>query len=160
MKNTKPYIWGKRKFQKLLRIDFVRFGIVGVIGFIVTLTLKVVLFSKLEVFLALFLSSEGGMISNFIFHEKWTYNHVDHHNKSVGKKFLHFQLSSLSGVILITMISGAGVKYAHISTFISLAIAAAITMFWNFFWTKYYIFRGSTPTILLDPEDTVPVKLR
>jgi putative flippase GtrA len=158
MKNTKPYVWGKQKVQKLLMIDFIRFGIVGVVGFLVTLILKLTVFGNLEVFFATFLSSEGGVLSNFIFHEKWTYNHVDHRSKSLGKKFLHFQLSSLSGVVLITLINGACIKYLHLSNFISLAIAAAITMFWNFFWTKFFIFKGSTPAVLLDPEDTVPMK--
>ena len=158
MKNTKPYKWGKHKVQKLLEVDFIRFGIVGAVGFLVTFFLKVTIFSGLEVFVATFLSSEGGMLSNFAFHEKWTYNHVDHHSKSLSKKFFHFQLSSLSGIILITIITGIANKHFHLANFISLAIASGITMFWNFFWTKYFIFKGSTPAILLDPEDIVPVK--
>jgi putative flippase GtrA len=158
MKQTKPYVWGRQKAERLLKIDFIRFGIVGVVGFLVTLILKVTIFKTLEVYVALFLSSEGGVLSNFIFHEKWTYNHVDHHNKSVSKKFLHFQLSSLAGVLIVTIISGVGVNHFHLTTFMSLVIAAAVAMFWNFFWTKFFIFNGTTPAILLDPEDTVPMK--
>lgn len=158
MQTTRSYARGKQRVQKLLKIDFVRFGIVGVVGFLVTLILKITVFGKLEVFFATFLSSEGGVLSNFVFHEKWTYNSVDHHNKPLVNKFLHFQLSSLSGVVLITLINGAGIKYFHLSNFVSLAIAAAIVMFWNFFWTKFFIFKGSTPAVLLDPEDTVPIK--
>jgi len=158
MKNTKPYIWGKQKVKKLLQIDFIRFGIVGFVGFLVTLVLKVTIFGSLNDFLATFLGSEGGMVSNFIFHEKWTYNNVNHHSKSIGKKFFHFQLSSLSGVLLITGINGAGIRYLHLSNLFSLVIASAVVMFWNYFWTKFFIFKGSTPAVLLDPEDTVPMK--
>ena len=146
----------RQKASQLLKIDFIRFGIVGTIGFVVTLALKLTVFSGLEVYLATFLSSEGGVLSNFVFHEKWTYNQVDHHHKPLWKKFVHFQASSLSGVIIFTILSGTGEAFLHIPTTISLAIAAAITMFWNYFWTKYFIFKGNTPAVLLNPEDTVP----
>jgi len=158
MRTTRPYAWGKSTTQKLLQIDFIRFGIVGFIGFIVTFAFKSVVFRGFEVYVATFLGSEVGMVSNFIFHEKWTYNNVDHHSKSVWKKLFHFQLSSLSGVILLTINSGSLAKYLHLSSLLSLAIAAGITMFWNYFWTKFFIFKGSTPAALLDPEDTVPLK--
>jgi putative flippase GtrA len=160
MKHSNAYLWGKRKTGQLLKIDFVRFGIVGVIGFLVTLVLKVTVFKQLDVFVATFLSSEGGMISNFFFHENWTYNNVDHSSNPILKKFWHFQLSSLSGVLLITLINGGLIKYLHLSVLLSLAIAAGVTMFWNYFWTKFFIFKGRTPAILLDPEDTVPVVSR
>lgn len=156
MKET--YIWGKQKAQKLIQIDFIRFGMVGVVGFLVTLILKVTLFAQLSTYLALFLSSEGGMLSNFVFHEKWTYNNTNHHDKSLGKKFLHFQLSSLSGVMIVTLVSGVAINRFRLSTLASLVIAAGIAMFWNFFWTKYFIFKGHAPAVLLDPEDTVPLK--
>lgn len=158
--NTKAYHWGKRQTQTLLKVDFIRFGIVGAIGFVVTLVLSKTIFSNLEVFLAIFLSSEGGMLSNFFFHEKWTYNQVDHHSKSVWLKFWHFQLSSLSGIIIMTLLAGLGEQYLGLPRIISLAIAAGITMFWNYFWTKFFIFKGTTPAILLNPEETVPEKIK
>jgi putative flippase GtrA len=160
MKNTRPYMWGKQKVGRLLEIDFIRFGIVGFVGFLVTLILKVTVFHSLNDFLATFFASEGGMVSNFIFHEKWTYNNVDHHSKPIGKKFLHFQLSSLSGVLLITLINGGSIRYLHLSNLVSLVIASGVVMFWNFFWTKYFIFKGNTPAVLLDPEDIVPLKTK
>ncbi len=145
--------------KKYLQIDFIRFCIVGSVGFFVTLILKASVFKNVETTLAFFLSSEGGMLSNFAFHEKWTYNQVDHHDKSLAKKFLHFQLSSLSGIVILTAISSVGVNVFHLSDFLSLAIAAGITMFWNYFWTKFYIFKGKTPAPLLNPEETVPEKV-
>jgi putative flippase GtrA len=153
-----PYLWGKQKAQQLLQIDFIRFGIVGVVGFLVTLGLKLTVFRTLPTYTALFLSSEGGMLSNFVFHEKWTYNNADHHSKPLWKKFFHFQLSSLSGVIIVTIVSGVAISHFHLTTLVSLIIAAAIAMFWNFFWTKYFIFKGHAPVVLMDPEDTVPIK--
>lgn len=154
----KIYQRGKQTVQKLLRIDFVRFGIVGFFGFLVTLILKLTVFRSLSTFPAIFLSSEGGVLSNFVFHENWTYNNNNHHSKSIWKKFFHFQLSSLSGVIIVTIVSGVAINNFHLSTLISLVIAAAVAMFWNFFWTKYFIFKGYTPAVLLDIEDTVPLK--
>jgi putative flippase GtrA len=150
--------WGKKKTKQLLKVDFVRFGMVGAAGFIVTAILLKVLHGilKLDVIPATLLSGEGGLLSNFVFHEKWTYKYVDHHYKSVWKKFIHFHMSSWTGIVLITVIESIGVKVLHLNYLVSLVIASGITMFWNFFWTKYFIFKGHTPPVLLNPEDTVP----
>ncbi len=98
------------------------------------------------------------MLYNFGFHEKGTYNQVNHSAKPLWKKFVHFQLSSLSGVLIVTVISGVAISKFHLTTLVALIIAASVAMFWNFFWTKYFIFKGHAPAVLLDPEDTVPLK--
>lgn len=158
--HKKTYRWGRKKTEQLLRIDFIRFGIVGTVGFTVTavfLKLFHVSFG-IDVIPATFLSSELGMLSNFIFHEKWTYKYNDHKGKSVWKKLVHFHMSSWSGVVLITLIESVGVKVFNLDYLVALVIAAVITMFWNFFWTKYFIFTHRTPSVLMDPEDVVPIK--
>ena len=60
--------------------------------------------------------------------------------------------------MIVTLVSGVAINKFRLSTLASLVIAAAIAMFWNFFWTKYFIFKGHAPAVLLDPEDTVPLK--
>jgi putative flippase GtrA len=152
--------WTHENATRLLNIDFVRFGIVGASGFIVTVIGKSFFTHvlKLGTTSSIFLGSELGVLSNFYFHEKWTYKHSNHKEKSVYKKFLHFQLSSLSGVLLITAIGSLMAKILGKDTLFGLVVAAAVAMFWNFFWTKYFIFRGKTPPILMNPEDTVAVE--
>jgi putative flippase GtrA len=147
--------WAQGQAQRALKVDFVRFGVVGAVGFIITAVALRILHGQLglHITIATLLSSEVGLLSNFMFHQTWTYNHVDHSHKSLPTKFLHFHMSSWSGVALITLIESVGVKAFHLNYMVSLVIAAGITMFWNFFWTKYYIFRGHTPKPLLHPED-------
>ncbi|MEI6481725.1 MAG: GtrA family protein [Candidatus Saccharibacteria bacterium] len=153
-------VYARDKVGKIIKIDFIRFGIVGAIGFVITVTLLKIFHGTLGINLviATLLSSEGGLLSNFFFHEKWTYKYVDHQGRSVWKKFVHFHMSSWSGVLLITLIETISVKVFHIQYLVALFIASAITMFWNFFWTKYFIFKGHAPKVLFDPEDLVAVK--
>jgi len=151
----KAYKWSREKAGVLLKLDFVRFGMVGAVGFVVTFIFKG-LFHKvfnLTILPSTFLGSEAGVMSNFIFHQTWTYKRVDHSHKSIQKKFFHFQLSSLSGVIIFTLLVVAVARLTHHDGILGLVIAAGITMFWNFFWTKYFIFKGHTPKVLLSPED-------
>lgn len=157
MSVSQPYIWGKQKTTQLLKIDFIRFGVVGAVGFLVT-AIFLQLFHGvfgLDIFPATLLASEIGLLSNFVFHEKWTYKSANHKDKPLWTKFWQFNMSSWSGVVLITLIESFCVKILHLNYLFSLIIAAAITMFWNFFWTKYFIFRGHTPAILLEPERAV-----
>lgn len=139
----------------MLKIDFVRFGIVGSVGFVVTAIFLRLLRKAfgLDVLPATFIASEFGLLSNFFFHQNWTYKHVDHSHKSTWKKFVHFQTSSWSGVVIFTAIETVGVKVFKLNDLVALVIAAGITMFWNFFWTKYFIFKGKTPAPLMHPED-------
>lgn len=147
--------WAQGQAARALKIDFVRFGVVGTVGFLITAVGLRVLHGVfgLHITLATLISSELGLLSNFVFHQNWTYSHVDHSHKSLAMKFFHFHMSSWSGVVLITLLESLGVKVFHLNYMTSLVFAAGITMFWNFFWTKYYIFRGKTPGPLLHPED-------
>lgn len=154
------YRWAHKKTQHLLKIDFLRFAVVGTVGFTITAILLRILHGALglHITIATFISSELALLSNFSFHEKWTYNQHDHSHKSLTTKFIHFHMSSWSGVVLITILESVGVKVFHLNYLISLVFAAGITMFWNFFWTKYFIFKGRTPAVLMGPEETVPEK--
>lgn len=155
VQNTKAYKWVRGQADRALQIDFIRFGIVGSVGFVVTAialhTFKNIL--GLNVLPATLLASECGLLSNFVFHQNWTYKHVDHSHKSLWKKFVHFQTSSWSGVVIFTAIETIAVTKFKINDMIALVIASGITMFWNFFWTKYFIFKGKTPAVLGHVED-------
>lgn len=159
MTETRPTSsFPRQAADRLLKVDFIRFGMVGAVGFMVT-AIGLKIFHDLlglDITIATLISGEAGLLSNFAFHEKWTYKYVDHHYKSLQKKFIHFHMSSWSGIMLITLIESICVKVLHLNYLLSLVIASGITMFWNFFWTKYFIFKGHTPKPLLNPEDTVP----
>lgn len=143
--------------KKYLKIDFVRFCIVGSVGFLVTaITLRLVHgLLGLDITLATLLGGEVGLLSNFVFHETWTYKHVNHKGKPISKKLIHFHMSSWSGVAIITGIESVCVKAFHLNYLIALVIASGITLFWNFFWTKYFIFKGHTPTAEVAAESVL-----
>lgn len=156
----RPYRWAKGRANRALKIDFVRFCMVGAVGFTLTaITLHIFhgIFD-LPIILATVISAEVGLLSNFVFHERWTYKHADHQNKSLGLKFLHFHMSSWTGVVILTALESVGVEVLKLNYFVSLIGAAGITLFWNFLWTKYYIFKGHTPAVLLHPEEIVANK--
>jgi putative flippase GtrA len=158
MKQVKDsYQWVRARAQRALQVHFVRFALVGAGGFALSTVLLKILHGDIGmgIFLATLLTCEFGLLWNFVFHENWTYNSVDHHHKSVRRKLLEFHMSSWSGVVILTLLETAAVKIFHFEYLISFVVAGIITMFWNFFWTKYYIFKGSTPDVLAHPEDTV-----
>lgn len=134
------------KVRKLLEVHFIRFLIVGCIGFGLSVFILVVLHESLriDITLATFISSEFGLIFNFISHQNWTYNSVDHNNISIWKKFTQFHLSSWSGVVILTVLETIAVRVFHFEYLISFIVAGGITMFWNFFWTKYHIFKDNS----------------
>lgn len=138
------YKWARGKAGRALKFDFIRFGVVGVSGFIVTATFLWLFHDVLNMNLTLatLISTEIGLISNFIFHERWTYKRQDHGDKPLWLKFVHFHMSSWTALVIVTAVETVGVQVFHLDYRLSLVVAAAITMFWNFFWTKYYIFRN------------------
>lgn len=161
VKQTKAYKWTGENVKRIAKVDIFRFGIVGSIGFVVTLFFKSVFHQSfgLPVSLSIFMGSEMGLLSNFVFHEKWTYNSVDHSHKSLLRKFITFQISSLGGVIIFTIIGNVLVVLMDdTNSVVALMIAAGITMFWNYFWTKYLIFKGKKSPILINVEETLETK--
>ncbi len=147
--------------RRLLKIDFFRFALVGATGFSISFVLLYILHGKMGMPYspALILSNEGGLLSNFVFHETWTYKHLDHKHKPIWQKFWHFHMSSWSGIILIFIIGTVSVKVFHVHYLISQVIASGVVMFWNFFWTKFFIFKGKTPTVLSNIEESVEVTI-
>jgi putative flippase GtrA len=130
---------------------------VGAVGY---LTSEIFLFGLngklgLQKGLALLIANEAGLIATFILHETWTYKHVDHKHKTIIQKITRFHLSAWSGIAIIFGIGLFCIHVLGLNVYISQAIGSGVAMFWNFFWTKYFIFKGKTPEILQHPEDIV-----
>ncbi len=151
----RPYRWARGRADRALKIDFVRFCIVGATGFILTAIGLRFFHGSLEipVTLATLMSAEIGLLSNFFFHQRWTYKYADHNHKPIWLKFVHFHLTSWTGVVLITILESIGVHLLGLDYMVSLVGAAGITLFWNFFWTKYFIFKGGEQSPLLQSKD-------
>ena len=134
------YIAGKAK--DLHKVDFVRFCIVGALGFIINFSLLTLLFKVLgiHVFVAQLISSEIALFNNFVLHHNWTYrDNVT--NKSIKNLLIQFHMSSWSAILGSSAIVSIGVKVFDMHYFVALVIASATGLLWNFGWTKFVIWR-------------------
>jgi dolichol-phosphate mannosyltransferase len=132
----------KAQIGRLLKIDFIRFCIVGGTGFVINLVILVTLHSLLglPVYIAQFFGAEIALFSNFMLHHHWTYkSHVV--EKSIPKLIVQFHASSWPAIIGSTLMVSAGVKLLHFNELLALAVSSAIALGWNFAWSKYIIWR-------------------
>src|SRR5262245_10944096 len=107
---NQAYEWSIIKVRRVLKIDFFRFCIVGAIGFVIntiflTLTHGVL---KINIVVAQLISGEAGLISNFFWHNHWTYKHQNHQDVPFWTKFGRFHASSWSGIVIMTAIVSVG----------------------------------------------------
>lgn len=128
--------------QRLLRIDFVRFCIVGAIGFMINFVLLTFLYKYLSfpLLIAQLISGEVALFSNFLLHHKWTYKDKNV-LKSLKKILIQFHMTSWVAIIGTALLVAIGVQYLHLNYIVALAVAGLIALFWNFIWSKYIIWR-------------------
>lgn len=130
------------KFTKLLKIDFVRFCIVGGTGFLINLGILVSLTRafSFNVFFAQLIGAEIALFSNFILHHHWTYNR-NKVKKSIPTLILQFHASSWPAIIGSSVMVSVLVGVLHINKIEALVISSAVALAWNFVWSKYVIWR-------------------
>src|SRR3990172_9040991 len=105
------YIAGKVK--DLHKIDFVRFCIVGTLGFIINFSLLTVFFKVLgfHIFVSQLLSSEIALFNNLL---------------------IQFHMSSWSAILGSAAIVTLSVRVFHLHYLVALVIASAVGLMWNF----------------------------
>jgi dolichol-phosphate mannosyltransferase len=132
--------------QKLLRSDFVKFCIVGALGFVINLVILTLLYKVLHspLFVSQLIAAEIALFSNFLFHHHWTYKGSGV-RKTTSKLIVQFHLTSWVAVIGSALIVSGGVHILHLHYLPALVIAAAVAMLWNFGWSKFVIWRKHTP---------------
>ena len=130
--------------RRLLRQDFVRFCMVGAVGFLINLVILKLLHDAWgwPIVLATLIGSEVAYFSNFLFHNSWTYKHKAKVEKSFKRLLVQFHLSAWSGMLLNVLIVYIAVTMFHLDSAIGLVIASVIVLFWNYVWTKFYIWRN------------------
>ena len=132
----------KSQLFRLLKIDFVRFCIVGGTGFFINFII-LILSTKLfhaPVFVAQLIGAEIALFSNFILHNHWTYkaNKVE---KTLTKLVLQFHITSWPAILGSTAMVSLGVDVFHFTKLLALVISSTIALLWNFIWSKYVIWR-------------------
>ena len=138
------------------RTRFIRFVIVGGIGFVVdfgTFNLLTLVFLVPPIPASVF-SFLAAVSSNFIWNRYWTY--PDSRSKRVRRQLAEFSLVSLSGLVIRTPVfaileSSLGhilepladvlpVSTEVLSHNLALAGAVLVVMFWNFFVNRYWTY--------------------
>ncbi len=132
---------------KQLHREFVKFCLVGAVGFVVNLSTLTLTHNVLglPVELAVILGGEVALVSNFLFHNYWTYK-KRYQNKKIGVLFLQFHVAFWSGNGINAILTLLMIKQLGWSPAVSLAIASAAVLFWNFVWTRFYIWRAKDIT--------------
>jgi putative flippase GtrA len=133
------------RLRHLLKIDFVRFCIVGGTGFIINFAILTILTRSLDtpIFVAQFVGAEIALFSNFMLHHHWTYKGHGA-EKSISKLIVQFHASSWPAIIGSTLMVTAFEKLLDFDNLMALAVSSAVALLWNFGWTRYVIWRKVT----------------
>jgi dolichol-phosphate mannosyltransferase len=94
----------------LLHSSFVRFGIVGVTGFIINaIGLEIFFRSGFTPGIAAAIGAEFAIVSNFILNNFWTFSHKKIERKRhLPLKFLHFNTVALGAILMQAIVVGVG----------------------------------------------------
>lgn len=132
-------------FLKLIKLDFIRFCIVGGAGFLINLLLLVILHNVLgvKVLYAQFIAAEVALFSNFMLHHHWTYSNrkVD---KTMKKLILQFHATTWPAIIGSSLMVAGGVTILKLSEIVALILSSLVALFWNFAWSKYVVWKDVT----------------
>ena len=132
----------KEQLQRLLKIDFIRFCIVGGTGFLINMAILATLTHgfRLPVFAAQFIGAEVALFSNFMLHHHWTYKH-NKVEKSLTSLLVQFHATSWPAIIGSTIMVSSGVEVFHLNAYVALMVSSVTALLWNFGWSKYVIWR-------------------
>ena len=140
----------KGKIFLLLKIDFIRFCIVGGLGFLINFVILASLHTlfHLNVFLSQLIAAEVALFSNFTLHHYWTYkrNRITKTRKTL---LLQFHVLSWPAILGSALLVSVGVSVLRLNDLTALVFSSAIALGWNFVWSKYVIWRDV-------PQNDVP----
>ncbi len=136
--------------KKLVSIDFIRFCIVGTAGFIINYALLSLFYKQMgiHIFIAQLLASEVALFHNFAMHHNWTYkNKSRKQNKTLSNYLVEFHATSWVAIIGGALLVSFCVRVLHFDYTIALVVSSALALFWNFVWTKYFIWGEKDPEV-------------
>lgn len=120
-----------------------KFGTVGVVGFVVNYLVLVLVSNEISNYLlSETLAAVVALQVTFLLHESWTYK-VEHSERglvlSYPVRYGTYLISNSTGMIMTIVIYS--LLSAYFGRLLSLALAAGISMFWNFFMNRIFIWR-------------------
>ncbi len=138
-------VYTRSKVAQLLRIDFIRFCMVGGSGFVINFVILTLLhkFGHAPVFIAQLVGAEFALFSNFLLHHNWTYRNKKI-NKSIPSLLAQFHASSWPAILGSAVMVDAGVRFLHLNNLAALVVSSLIALMWNFGWSKFVIWKNVT----------------
>lgn len=129
--------------KRLLSLDFVRFCLVGAGGFLINFALLTLFYKifDLPILVSQLFASEIALFHNFLWHHYWTYKGRSG-AKSPLTLLIQFHATSWVAIIGTTLLVGFGVDVLKLNYALVLVISSLIALFWNFTWTKFYIWKN------------------
>ncbi len=130
----------------LIRLDrsksFVKFCIVGLIGFIIqSIIAKSLITFRFHAGISVAIGAETAIISNFIFNNKWVFNHKKISGGAIFKKFIGFNMVSLGAIFIQGATVTVGTYFFGVSAwFITMVLSIAFLVVpYSFFMYNYFI---------------------
>lgn len=118
---------------------YLRFGIVGVSGLVVDMTVLFLLADPkmlgLNLSLSKTLAAEVAMVNNFIWNEGWTFGDLSaaqSHWRARLARFGKFNLICLVGIGLSVWLLNLQVRWLALNVYLANLVAIVIVSFWNF----------------------------
>lgn len=128
--------------EELLEKDFVRFCVVGGLGFVINFAILTVLYKVLNapLFVSQLIAAEVSLFNNFLLHHHWTYK-KNNSVKSLRRLVVEFHATSWVAIVGSAALVSFGVHVLNLHYFESLVISSVVALGWNFFWSKYVIWK-------------------
>jgi putative flippase GtrA len=128
-------------YHRLFAHDFVRFVVIGGVGFVVNYVVLAVLYDGLGISITVsqIIGAEIALLSTFTGNNFWAFRH--HHHIPVRKKLITYHGTAGTGILITSSLVIVLVKYAGFYYGLALAISACIGMVWNYTFNKLVVFR-------------------
>lgn len=131
-----PFLDRYRSFRQ-----FVKFCVIGMTNVCIDFLVYIILtrFFHLYFVLANLGSFAIAVSWSFYMNKNWTFK--DFLGEKLREKYIKFFVTNAIGVSIQTLLLYCFVVYMHWNDIISKALAVVIVVFWNFFVSKYWVFR-------------------
>src|SRR5688572_30593471 len=122
--------------------ETLKFLVVGSLGFVINLGVLTLLYKVWgqNIIISQLIAAEAAILSNFILHDRWTY--ADRiKGQSDSWRIIKFHSTAWTGSAIISFVEIMAVGIFSLNYAISLVIASAIGLVWNFLWNRYFVWR-------------------
>ncbi len=134
----------KKLLEKLFKIEFIRYGMVGAVSTVLDICVLKLTYSLMHndikrLWLATAIGFIAGTINGYYMNSRWTFKYNTKGKEAA--KFSQFATISLVGLGLTEIIVLNLTTKASLSETIAKLVAVAIVFFWNYFGNKFWTFR-------------------